>query len=151
MRFVSQPPGTTAQSAAQRVPSAPVEHDQSFDLAAAGLRSDGTDLAVSFEVLATKLEQALPGRARAERRGGGLLGRGPRATRAVQVELGDHRYRLEMRGGRLHGSRERRSGGIVIKREELEPPVWVVSLTEALREEAQHDSEARVALERLLA
>jgi len=128
-----------------------MEQDASFDLAAAGLRSDGEDLAVSFEVLATKLEGALPGRARVERRGGGLLGRGPRHARAVQVELGGCRYRLELDGGHLEGSREHRSGGIVIKRETLDPAEWVAQLTGALRDEAQRDDQARVALERLLA
>lgn len=128
-----------------------MEQDASFDLAAAGLRGEGADLAMSFEVLAAKLEDALPGRARVERRGGGLLGRGERHARAVQVELGGCRYRLQLDGARLQGSRERRSGGITIGREELAPADWVAALTDALREEAQRDGEARVALERLLA
>lgn len=128
-----------------------MEQDTSFDLAAAGLRGDGAELAMSFEVLAGKLEAALPGRARVERRGGGLLGRGPRRVRSVQVELGGCSYRLEMDGERLQGSREHRSGGIAIKREPLEPASWVAALTDALREEAERDGEARAALERLLA
>lgn len=128
-----------------------MEQDTSFDLAAAGLRGDGAELAVSFEVLAAKLENALPGRARVERSGGGLLGRGARRAHAVQVELGDRQYRLELDGGRVQGSREHRSGGISIKRETLEPADWVAALTQALRDEAARDEQARIALERLLA
>jgi hypothetical protein len=127
-----------------------MDPDRSFDLAAAGLRGDGAELTASVEVLAAKLEQALPGRARVERRGAGLLGRGPKQVRSVEVELGDCRYRLAFSDGRLEGARERQSGGIAIKRETLDPDAWVAALTGDLREEAQRSAEARAALERLL-
>jgi hypothetical protein len=127
-----------------------VDEDASFDLAAAGLRGDGSELSTSVEVLASKLEQALPGRASVERRGSGMLGRGPKHVRSVQVELGGCSYRLDYEGGRLQGYRERQSGGIAIKRETLEPDLWVQALTGDLREEAQRSAEARAALERLL-
>jgi hypothetical protein len=128
-----------------------VGDDETFDLVAAGLRSDSTDVAVSLDVLASKLEQALPSRAQVERRGEGLLGRGPKHVRVLRVELGACCYTLEMADGRLRGSRERQSGGIAIKREALDPAAWVAALTEDLREEAQRSTEARAALERLLA
>jgi hypothetical protein len=128
-----------------------VEPDASFDLAAAGLRGDGAELASSVEVLAAKLEQALPGRAKVERRGSGMLGRGAKHVRSITVGLGDCSYRLDYGEGRLQGSRERQSGGIAIKRETLEPDAWVAALTDDLREEAQRSTEARTALERLLA
>ena len=127
-----------------------MERDASFDLAAAGLRGDGNELTVSVDVLASKLESALPGRTTIERRGGGLLGRGPKHARRVQVEIGDCCYALELDGGRLAGSRERRSGGISIKRETLDPADWIGALTSDLREEAERSAEARAALERLL-
>jgi len=128
-----------------------VQADESFDLAAAGLRGDGSELETSVEVLASKLEQALPGRARVERRGAGMLGRGPKRVRAVEVVLGDCSYRLDYADGRLQGSRERQSGGIAIKRETLDPDAWVAALTGDLRDEAERSAEARAALERLLA
>lgn len=128
-----------------------MDQEETFDLAAAGLRGESADVAVSLEVLASKLEQALPARARVERRGEGLLGRGPKRVRLVRVELGDCCYRLEMADGRLQGSRERQSGGIAIKREALDPAAWVAALTDDLRDEAQRSAEARAALERLLA
>jgi hypothetical protein len=127
-----------------------VAAEESFDLIAAGLRWDGADLATSLEILAAKLEQALPGRATVRRRGAGLLGRGPKRVADVRVELGDCSYRLELADGRVAGSRERQSGGIAIKRESLEPGAWVSALTKDLREEAQRSDEARAALERLL-
>ncbi len=127
--------------------------DETFDLSAAGLRADGTDLRISVEVLASKLESSLPGRTRVERRGGGLLGRGEKHVRQIQVELGSGsgtRYQLEIDGDRVEGFRERKSGGIAIKREPLDPDQWITALTEELQAEAQRSAEARTALEGLV-
>lgn len=127
--------------------------DETFDLSAAGLRSDGTDLRISVEVLAAKLESTLPGRTRVERRGGGLLGRGEKHVRQIQVELGSDsgtRYELTIDDGRVEGFRERKSGGIAIKREALDPDQWIAALTAELQSEAQRSAEARQALEGLV-
>jgi hypothetical protein len=127
--------------------------DETFDLSAAGLRADGTDLRISVEVLATKLESSLPGRTRVERRGGGLLGRGEKHVRQIQVELGSAggtTYQLAIDGDRVEGFRERKSGGIAIKREPLDPDAWIAALTEELRAEAERSAEARTALEGLV-
>jgi hypothetical protein len=124
-------------------------NDETFDLSAAGLRADGAELTVSIEVLASKLEQTLPGHTQVERRGRGLLGREKR-VRAVRVELGLERYQLTVEDGRVEGFRERRSGGIVIKREPLDPDAWLQALTTDLRAEAERSSQARDALARLL-
>jgi len=127
-----------------------VSRDETFDLAAAGLRGDGFELVTSVEVLAVKLEQALPGRARVERRGGGLLGRGEKRVRQVQVELGANRYELAVEDGRVEGFRQRQVGGIAIKREPLDPNEWIAALTADLRVEAERSAQARTALEKLL-
>jgi len=124
--------------------------DDDFDLAAAGLRVDGADVAGSTEVLASKLEHALPGRVSVRRSGGGLLGKGPKRVREVRVELGTCQYELLVDGDRVQGVRGRQSGGIAIKRETLDPGSWLAALTADLQEEAQRSSEARAALERLL-
>ena len=127
--------------------------DETFDLSAAGLRADGTDLRISVEVLASKLESSLPGRTRVERRGGGLLGRGEKHVRQIQVELGSGggtTYQLTSEGDRVEGFRERKSGGIAIKREPLDPDAWIAALTEELQSEAQRSAEARAALEGLV-
>jgi hypothetical protein len=129
------------------------EEDLDIDLPAASLRADGSDLRVSIAVLATKLESTLPGRTRVERRGGGLLGRGEKRVRRIQVELGTDngmRYELAVDGERIEGFRERKSGGISIKREPLDPDQWVAALTAELRVEAERSAEARSALEALV-
>jgi hypothetical protein len=124
--------------------------EQDFDLSAAGLRADGEDLRVSLEVLASKLESSLPGRAQVERRGAGLLGRGPKHVRLIKVELGEMRYQLALEGERAECFRERQVGGISIKREPLDPQAWVTALAADLRSEAERSAEAREALTRLL-
>jgi hypothetical protein len=127
--------------------------DETFDLSAAGLRADGTDLRISVEVLAAKLESSLPGRTRVERRGGGLLGRGEKHVRQIQVDLGSSsgtRYELSIDGDRVEGFRERKSGGIAIKREPLDPDAWIAALTVELQAEAERSAEARAALEGLV-
>jgi hypothetical protein len=127
-----------------------VSSEDTFDLAAAGLRGDGAELSMSVEALATKLEQALPGIARVERHGSGLLGRGEKRVRQVRVQLGACHYQLAVDGARVEGFRERQVGGISIKREPLAPSAWIAALTADLRAEAERSAEARTALERLL-
>jgi len=130
-----------------------VSTEETFDLSAAGLRADGTDLRISVEVLAAKLESSLPGHTRVERHGGGLLGRGEKRVREIQVDLGagsGTRYQLTVDGDRVEGFRERKSGGIAIKREPLDPDAWIAALTDELQAEAQRSAEARSALEGLI-
>jgi hypothetical protein len=124
--------------------------EDDFDLSAAGLRSDGSDLRVSIEVLAGKLEAALPGQTRVERRGEGLLGRGRKRVRLLQVALGEHSYELCSADEGVRCTHERRVGGIAIKREQLEPDRWIGALTADLREQAEQSAQARAALEGLL-
>jgi hypothetical protein len=123
--------------------------EDDLDLSAAGLRSDGSDLRISMEVLASKLENALPAQTRVERRGGGLLGRGEKHVRQIRVSLGDASYEMTVANDGVEGSRERQVGGIAIKRESLDPGQWVEALTNDLRDRAERSAEARAALERL--
>jgi hypothetical protein len=127
-----------------------VSTEETFDLAAAGLRGDGAELTSSVEVLAAKLEQALPGRVKIERHGSGMLSRGPKRVRDVLVELGSSHYQLAVDGERIEGFRERKVGGIAIKREPLSPDEWIAALTTDLRAEAERSADARAALDRLL-
>ncbi len=133
-------------------PARQTEEDpgQDFDLSAAGLRADGGDLRISVEVLAGKLEESLPGMTQVRRRGGGLLGRGPKRVSELQVELGDTRFQLAVRDEQLECSREKQVGGISIKREPLDPATWVGALTDELRSEAERSAQARTALSKLL-
>jgi hypothetical protein len=127
-----------------------VDSEETFDLAAAGLRADGGDLRASVEVLAAKLESALPGRCRVERHGGGLLGRGAKRVRRLTIDVGGSTYELNVSDEQVEGFRGREVGGISIKREPLSPDAWIAALTAELQTEAQRSAQARSALQRLL-
>jgi hypothetical protein len=123
--------------------------EEDFDLSAAWLRADGAELAISIEAIAHKLEEAMPTRTRVERHSRRLFG-GGKQVRRVRVELGDDIYSLSVEGDQVQGARERKVGGISIKRETLGLGDWVKALGTELREEAQRSGEARAALEGLL-
>jgi len=126
-----------------------VDAEEFFDLDAAGLRADDQDAVTSLEVLASKLEQALPTHTRVERRGRGLFARGKLVER-IEVRLGDWVLSLRRANGRIEGWREREVGGISIKREPLGIGTWVSALVLELREASGRSAEAREALARLL-
>ena len=121
----------------------------SFDLDASTLRADGADTAVYVEVLARKLEDALPAETSVHRRAKGLLSR-EKVVDTIEVTLGDQRYALERQGRALTATREQEVRGVVIKREPLELDAWVAGLTARLRELAAGSAAARAALERLV-
>jgi hypothetical protein len=125
------------------------EDDLDLDLAAAGLRADGSDALRDVEVLASKLEDALPGRCRVERRRTRLLS-GDKRVEALEVDVGGTTYGLRSDGRAVQATRGRSVGGVTIKREELDLAAWIRDLTGDLRELARTSGEARVALDRLL-
>jgi hypothetical protein len=119
-----------------------------MDLLAASLRADSSDVSVFVESLAAKLEEAVPGRVRIDRRRSGMFG--PKAVRGVGVDLGDRRLELRTDGGRVETRCARLSGGIVLKNEVLETDEWLAVLGDALAAEARRSETTRKALERLL-
>lgn len=119
-----------------------------MDLLAASLRADSSDVSAFVESLAAKLEGAVPGRVRIDRRRAGMFG--PKAVRAVSVDLGDRRLDLRIEGGAVQTRCARLSGGIVLKNEVLETNEWLAILGDALADEARRSETTRKALERLL-
>lgn len=126
-----------------------VDDPQDFDLAAAGLRADGSDEMQSLEVLARKLEDALPGRCSVRRRARRLLSRDKRVE-AVDLNLGDWEYTLRSDGHAITALRGQTVRGVTIKREEMALGDWVRSLAAELSEMSASSAEARQALDRLL-
>jgi hypothetical protein len=120
-----------------------------FELLAASLRSSGSDLDVFVEVLADKLEQALPGRVVVERR---ALRRFSKEKRVVRIELGlgDNRYTVVVRQGVLETRCAKAVRGVVLKTEELPLDGWLEALGRELAIEAEASEQSRVALEQLL-
>lgn len=123
--------------------------DEAFDLAAAEIRADGSDLSTSIEVLAAKLETTLPDATRVTRRRRRLLGREQRVKR-LEVSLGPSRYEVDVEGEAVEAWRERTVRGVVIKREPVDLAGWVAGLTQELGARSEDSAAARAALARLL-
>jgi hypothetical protein len=119
-----------------------------LELVTASLRADSDDVGAFVESLATKLEQALPGRVRVQRWRTRMFG--PKLVHKIALDAGDRRLELRYQRGMLQTSCARTSGGIVLKNEELTPDAWLQALGEALADEAKRSEATRRALERLL-
>ena len=63
-----------------------------FELVAASIRADASDLKTFLDVLAVKLEQALPGMVFIEREGG--LFKRERKVRVIRIQIEDKLYDL---------------------------------------------------------
>ncbi|MCY0865452.1 MAG: hypothetical protein OWQ57_10910 [Sulfobacillus sp.] len=120
----------------------------SFELLAAGLRQDSHDLGRFSEVLATKLEAALPGQVTVTRQGG--LFQKVKPVKTVTVQLEPWQYELSVDQGRPTTRRVKRVRGVAIKTEPLSLAAWIEELAKSLYEVAQKEEAARLALERFL-
>jgi hypothetical protein len=120
----------------------------SFDVLAASLRQDTRDLAVFSEVLAKKLEEAVPGYVRVDRQGG-LFQKNP-AVRRISVTLDPWQYVLENQRGRVSTSRVKMVRGVAIKTDLMEVHPWIDALSLDLVQAASHEAQARETLERFL-
>jgi hypothetical protein len=120
-----------------------------FELLGASLRSSGSDLVVFVEVLADKLEQALPGRVVVERRALRRFSKEKRVGR-IEVALGDNRFTVVVRQGVLETRCAKAVRGVVLKTEELPLNGWLEALGRELALEADASEQSRVALDQLL-
>jgi hypothetical protein len=124
-----------------------VEEPGGFDLLAASVRADATDVRAFVSALATKLELSFPARCRVER--SGFLAKKKRVRR-IAVDLGDARYELEHDDGAVNARRSTVVRGIALKSEELSLEEWVDKLVAQLSVEAEQSERDREALERLI-
>ena len=100
------------------------------------------------ELLAGKLEGALPRQTRVQRRRAGVLG--PKRVWRIEVVLPSERLELQADQGSLQASWARVSGGIALKHETVGLSEWVDLLSSALAAEAERNDDARRALSALL-
>ncbi|HEY6963459.1 MAG TPA: hypothetical protein VI408_16360 [Gaiellaceae bacterium] len=121
-----------------------------FDLVAASLRADATDLRAYVEALAVKLEGALPGAVGVDRRGGGLFGGGRKHVERIAVQIGGDEYELQRDDARVSCRRRTVVRGIALKNEELSLDEWIDAVSQALVAQAADSERGRVALEKLL-
>jgi hypothetical protein len=127
----------------------PSQGGADFDLLAAALRSSGVDLKTFVEVLAQKLELALPGRVKVQRQAVRFLAKEKR-VRSVECNLGDQRYLLAWEDGTVETRRATAVRGVVLKSEAVPLDAWIDALATALASEARSSEQSRIALEELL-
>jgi hypothetical protein len=120
-----------------------------FDLSAASLRASSGDLGTFVDVLADKLDRALPGRVRVERRAARLLSKQKHVT-AIELDLGGTRYLLAARAGVVETRCATAVRGVVLKSAVLPLDAWIDALVRELANEAQTSEQSRLALEQLL-
>ena len=125
------------------------EEGGGFDLLAASLRASSGDLKTLIEVLADKLELALPGRATIERRAVRRFSKERRVTR-IELALGDSRYVAVEQDGALETRCAKAVRGVVLKTEALPLAAWLEALVGDLSREAGASEQSRLALEQLL-
>jgi hypothetical protein len=120
-----------------------------IDLLSASLRADAADLNAFAEALARRFEEALPRQTRVARARRGLLSR-EKLVREVALDVDGDRFCLRAEGGGVEATRARLSGGIALKTERLDVPVWIEELTQSLAREAERSADAQQALQRML-
>lgn len=123
---------------------------EDFEMVAASLRAESSDMATFVEVLAVKLEGALPGHVQVERHPRKLFSH-DKIVRKMTLDVGDWRYSLESDGaGRVDTLRAKAVRGIVLKNEVLPLADWITALARDISAQAATSEQARLALERLL-
>lgn len=123
--------------------------DLGFELLASSLRADTTDLVAFTEVLASKLEGALPSQTVVQRKSAGFLSRNKRVS-SISVDMGDQRFDLLANGSRLEPRLSKVVRNIVLKSDVVPLDLWIDRLSRALTDAAQKNEQARLALDRLL-
>jgi hypothetical protein len=127
-----------------------VSTDEVFDLPAAALRADGAELAMSVEVLASRLEQALPQLTLVERRKVGGFRSKRREVERIAVSLGEEQFELRRAGAGARCTRHKVVRGITLSREEMSMADWIGELNAAVARSAEVSEQDRLALGKLL-
>jgi hypothetical protein len=120
-----------------------------IDLVAAALRADLQDNRSFLEALAVRLEGALPGIARVQRKRAGLLSRDKVVVR-IEVTLGDDRFACAAAPHGVTTERVHVVRGIALKRETVPVERWIEELAAALSTHAGALAADHAALQRLL-
>ena len=119
--------------------------DPGFDIQAAWFRRFTADAESNLRAFALRLREAMPGLVTVHE-SKGLFQRTGKIT-AVEIALGDNRYKLELAGDRLKASVALVVRGIPLNTRALDPAEWFARLND----ETKHASEHARALSQSLA
>jgi hypothetical protein len=123
--------------------------DGSFDLelAAASLRSEGSDVRILVKALVDQLADALGPRLTVERAG---RFRKAQEIRSLHITLEDETYDAQVDGNILRCTIGKSSGGIRIRTEKVDMDTWLNRLLTVLQAEAASSQAVRLALEKMV-
>lgn len=119
-----------------------------FDMLAASLRADASELGTFLNVLGRKLLDALPGQVSCVREKKRF--RETDRIRKIEVSLEDLRFQLEDAGGRLVAMISHVVRGISLKNEEVGLDEWIETLSRKLADAAARSAKSRDAIAGLL-
>lgn len=122
--------------------------EQDLDALAAALRLDASDIGVFFQVLATRLDDSMPGTVTLVREGGMFKKDHP--VKKITVRAGEDVFEAELRGGAVVARHAHAVRGITLRSEELEFQAWLRALLGVLQARAQSSAEASAALRALV-
>ena len=117
-----------------------------FELLAASLRADTSDMQMWIAMLGRKLEGALPQRVRLHR--SGVFSNG--AVKSIEIELGASMLALRLEHGYPLAERSHIVRGIALKTEQLTLDTWITSLCQGLADLAATSAREHAAIESLL-
>lgn len=107
-----------------------------FDIQTAWLRRFSLDAQSNLGAFALRLQAALPENVQIEQKKGLFAKTG--TIVAVNVELGQHRYRLAVEHGRLSASIAMIVRGITLNTKSVDPAEWFTKLSEATTASTAH-------------
>lgn len=135
---------------------APVDHDHTrekrldsgagdFDLGMAWYRKAQGDLRAFMEAFAARMDGAVPGRVRIERRRDGLFSR---TSHVVKVTISGeaNAYVLSLEDGHLSAQRAKSVRGVTLKSQAMDFPEWLAALNADLQLLAEHAGSAQTVL-----
>ncbi len=106
---------------------------------------------MSVEVLASRLEQALPGLTLVERHRVGGFRSKTREVQRIAVSLGEEQFEVLRAGAAVRCTRHKVVRGITLSRQEISMADWIDELNGAVARSAEVSEKDRLALGRLLA
>lgn len=126
----------------------PINSEDDIDALAAALRADTAESAVLLDVLALKLEDALPDLTEVTRHG--LLSRSRHHVKHLSVTVDQQRFTLSNDRNRLVGSITQAVHGVDLATKQVALDEWLRHLAAGLSKLADTQTRAREALDRLL-
>lgn len=108
-----------------------------FDMQAAWLRRFSADAESNLKAFALRLKEAMPDLVTVQTARTGLFSSATKIT-GVTVELGEHRYGLEIERGRLKATVAMVVRGITLNTKTMQPAEWFAQISDETKNASDH-------------